>query len=432
MRFISALVPHARLNVPAQAGAVQITEAGLVAGSGLVSQNGGLPNQILGGLLGSQISLSAASYNGLANASVNALDFLDALAAQTQVTAGTYGQLLSGSVTVNQLISAEIAALNAPGSVGGAQAAAALQMLAAQVNGSETVSLGTLFNAGLWSPAQVGSIDRSSALGAQLNAYQLLTFAAQIANGAHLVAAPAALTIPGIATISVATTAIEPPQGSYFAVGPAGTTVHTSQIRLQLTASLLTPAALPGGPAQVTLPVYEEVASGTASIQAISCGAIPATDATVTVSGISGVSTAYVGQVAPNVMSNVTAPVTVSPASIIVSPGLTVTGQAEASVQGNTQSLVFNQQQITSLTPQTISSTNMTSNFLQSLQSTLVLQSQPVPLPGLPVILTPVLASVFASLDSVTDQLLSTLGVKVGYLNVTVNGVRCGVPALFE
>ena len=72
MHFVSAIVPHAQLTVPAQAGAVQVTEAGLVAGSGLVSAGGpGLPNAILGGLLGSTLTLDAVSYNGLANADFN-------------------------------------------------------------------------------------------------------------------------------------------------------------------------------------------------------------------------------------------------------------------------------------------------------------------------------------------------------------------------
>ncbi len=78
------------------------------------------------------------------------------------------------------------------------------------------------------------------------------------------------------------------------------------------------------------------------------------------------------------------------------------------------------------------SSTNMTSNFVQGLRSTLVLQVQPTSVPGLPLVLLTMLAPVFASLDSVTDQVLSTLGVKVGYLDVTVICVRCGVPALLD
>jgi uncharacterized membrane protein len=436
MHFVSAIVPHAQLTVPAQAGAVQVTEAGLVAGSGLISVGGpSLPNAILGGMLGTSLTLDAVSYNGLANANINALDFLDALAAQAHVTAGTYGQLLSGNLGMGQVINAEITALNESNSIGGAQlqAIGALQQISAQLAGSPSVALGSLFNAGLWSTAQIGTIDRTSALSAMLNVYQVTSFAAQIANGSNLVSGANTTTIPGVANVSVAVTAIEPPQGAYYAVGPAGTSVHTAQIRMQLTLNLLGSVALPLlGTFGVSLPVYEEVASGTASIAQISCGANPVNDATVAVAAISGVSTAYVGQVQPGAMTNFSLPVSVSPAPIITGNLLSVTGQAKVTMQGGIQALYFNQQQITSLTPQTVSSTNMTSSFLAGLQPpNLVLQSNP-PVPLLTPLLTPVLAPAFAGLDAVSDQVLSTLGVRVGYLDVTVNGVRCGVPALIQ
>ncbi len=435
MRFASALVPHAQVSVSAQASAVQMTEAGLQAGSGLVEQSGGLPNAVLGGLLGSQLSLSLANYNGMANAQVNALDFLNALAVQANVTAGTYGQLLTGSLSMGQVLAAEVAALNKEGSVGGAQLAAtqALQSMSADLLGSPSVALGNLFSAGLWSNAQVGSIDPTSALNATLNVYHLTTAAAQVANGGHLVQASLPVTIPGVASVSMAMTAIEPLQSAYFAVGPAGaTTVHTAQIRLQLTVKLLSGFGSGSQAAPVSLPLYEELASGTATLSAISCGANPEADATVSVLAQSGVSNVYVGQVQPDAMTNVTQPVQVSPGQILTTPLVSVVGQATAAVQGSQQSLTFSQQQIVSLTPQTVSSTAMTSNLLQSLQSGLVLQTQPVGVPGVTPAIAALLSPVFASLDGVTDQILRALGLRVGYLDVTVNGVRCGVPALFH
>jgi uncharacterized membrane protein len=111
---------------------------------------------------------------------------------------------------------------------------------------------------------------------------------------------------------------------------------------------------------------------------------------------------------------------------------VTVTGSAEVAAQGSSQNLYFSQAQISAQTAQTVSSTNTLSNLLQTLQSTLVLQSTPVPLPTVTAALTPLLAPVFAGLDTVIDQTLITLGVRVGYLDVTVPGDRCGVPALIQ
>ena len=296
------------------------------------------------------------------------------------------------------------------------------------------VALGTLFSAGVWQSAKIGTIDRTTALQAAVNVYQVTSFAAQIANGSNLVNAGNPLTLP-VATVTVATTAIEPPQGSYFSIGPAGTTVHTSQVRLQLTFNLTTQLLIPLlQPVAVTLPVYVEVASGTASIASIGCGGSPGADAKVGVSAMSGVGSAFVGTVTPNAMTNFNQPVTVSPATLVNTLNiLTVTGASNVSAAGNTMPLTFTQSQIDALQSQRISSMNMTSNLLATLQSTLKLTVNPAPLQlTVPALLTPILTPVFAILDGVTDQVLSTLGVQVGYLDVTVTGDRCGVPALIQ
>jgi uncharacterized membrane protein len=40
------------------------------------------------------------------------------------------------------------------------------------------------------------------------------------------------------------------------------------------------------------------------------------------------------------------------------------------------------------------------------------------------------LSPLAAALDPLVDGLLEALGVKLGYMDVTATGVRCGVPAL--
>jgi uncharacterized membrane protein len=66
--------------ISATATAAQINEAGFSAGTGLLSLDKGLANAILSALLGTSIDLSLVQYQGLANANVNALGFIDALA----------------------------------------------------------------------------------------------------------------------------------------------------------------------------------------------------------------------------------------------------------------------------------------------------------------------------------------------------------------
>ncbi len=442
MQFIRAIVPNANLTVYATATSAQIGEAGLEAGSGLVAISGGLENQILGGMLGTNVSLSLVSYQGLAQAQIDALDFLDALASQENISAGTYSQVLNSTVSVSSILKAEIGALNKEGSLvqGNAAAIAGLQLLAAEIGGSPSISVASLINAGIWQNAPIGKVDRDVALQATMNVYQLTSFAAQIANGSNLVNAASAINIPGVASVSIATTAIEPPQGSYYTFGPVGMSVHTAQIRLLLTANLLGGLPLPGvsSGSPISLPVYIEVASGTATLSSITCGKTPATDGLVGVSAMTGVVNAYVGSVSPALMSNFSNAVSVAPA-VLVNAGLVqITAQANLGVNGSTQPLSFNQTQIAGGISQRASSMNMATNLLQGLQNdhlALTVLGQPIPL-LLPTLvlasLTTLLAPVFSSLDSVADQALAALGVQVGYLDVTVTGERCGVPGIVQ
>jgi len=433
MQFVSAIVPHASLTVYAKSSGMLLNEAGLVAGSGLASFNSGLANTVLGGALGTQVSLSAVSYQGLANAQINALDFLNGLAVQANVSTGTYGQLLASTVSMRSVVAAAISALNKQGS-SQASAVTALQALDEVVSTSPTIALSGLISAGPWSNASIGTIDPNTVLQTSINVFQIITFAAQIANGSNLIQALSATSIPGVATVDLAMTAIEPEQGSYYSLGPVGITVHTSQIRLFLTIHLLAGITIGLVSAPVSLNFYLEVADGTASLQNISCNASPSTDGQVGVLASSGLANAYIGNVSPvSAMTNFSQPVVPSAATILsVANVVTVTGSAEAALQGNAQSLLFTEQQIASLTPQTVSSTNNLSNLLTTLQSSLTLHTTPISLPAVVAAIPPLLAPVFAGLDMVIDETLVTLGVRVGYLDVTVPGDRCGVPALIQ
>jgi len=424
-------------TLTATATAAQINEAGFYAGSGTVSVNAGLINSILTSVLpGSNISLTAVQYQALLNTNIDALSFFNKLATNVGVTTGTYNSVLQSSASVQSVLQSEIDVLNAPTSV----ASVALSTLKAEISGAPSVTLSNLFNLGVWQNVGVGSTNSATGLSAQLNAYQLASLAAQVANGQNFVTIPnSALGIAGVATMTAASTVIEPPQGPAFEFTPVGTTVHTAQVRLQLNLQLLSALSLGGvlGTAPVNLPIYVEVGSGNAQLTNISCGYNPATDATVQINAQSGVAQAYVGTVSKTSMSNVTTPVTVSPATLVnVASVVTITGSGEVSVGSATATpLTFNQTQMTNLTAQTVTSTGMLSNLLQTLNShttlsgTLLGASLGKTSPLL-TSLNGLLSPAFAGLDPLVDGLLAGLGIKIGYLDVTATGARCGVPTL--
>jgi uncharacterized membrane protein len=436
--FARAMVSDNSVLIQAKAGAAEINEAGLVAGSGLVNIDNGLINAIIGGLTGSSLSLTSFQYQGLANTNINALDFLDALAGQANITSGTYGQVLNGGLTVQAVVAAAASALNqeAQYSSDSLTALQALNILGTEITASTTIPLGTLLDAGFWQNARIGSIDRNSVLQANLNLYLLTTFAAQIAGGSNYLSLTNVLAIPGVATIDLGLTLRPPASGAYFAVGPVGATVHTSVVRLLLTARLLSSLSLGLSSAPVNLPIYGEIAEGTATVSGIACGTDPANDSTVQVSAQSGLANVYVGSVTPAMMTNFSRQVTVGPAVIVNAAGIArITGSAQVTVLGGAATLTFTQPQILSGTSQTASGTGTGSTFGQGLSANLQLQvtllGVPLPVDPLPN-LTALLKPVFAAVDGLLDATLRTLGVRAGYLDVTVTGTRCGVPALIE
>ncbi len=432
------------VGITATATAAQIPQGGFYAGSGLLSVNGGLINAVLSGVLGSNIDLDAVSYNGLLNANISALSFFQALATNIGVTAGSYGSLLQNSVSVQQVLQAEIDALNAPGSV----AAVALQSLQAQISGSPNLQLADLFDLGVWQSEGLDSGNAQTALQTTLNAYQLASLAAQVANGHNFVTVPVStLGIPGVATLVAATTVIEPPVSAPFVFGPVGMQVHTSQVRLQLQLNLLAALPLGGsfGSAPVSLPIYIEIADGEATLTGISCGLNSATDATVTIAAQPAAARVFIGTVTPAAMSNFSARPTVSPAQLVNLLGiLGISGQAELDLgSGTATPLTFSQADIAARTAQTASSTGMLANLLQVLGSHLTLTATPsaalspllapvlnLLLPTIKAGLVTLLQPVFAGLDPLVDGLLAALGIRIGYLDVTATGVRCGAPVL--
>src|SRR5690606_27699591 len=102
--FGSAIMAPPTLSTTATASSQ--AEAAFSVGSRLAKVDGGILNALLGGLVGGSLSLSVMDYNALLSAAVDALSFLDALAVQLNLTAGTYGDVLQSKATVGQIATA--------------------------------------------------------------------------------------------------------------------------------------------------------------------------------------------------------------------------------------------------------------------------------------------------------------------------------------
>ncbi|MDR0241996.1 MAG: pilus assembly protein TadG-related protein [Burkholderia sp.] len=261
----------------------------------LATLQGGLVNQLLTTLTNSPspLALSLVDYQGLAQVNLNMAGIL------ANLPIGSSTSVLSGTVTLGQLLNAELQAATQQ-SVASANLTALNAIVAAicptpQNCGGPTVSLGNL--------VQTAVSSGTSAVNASVNALGLLTTALQVANSTTPVS---------ISTIQVQTpTALAPllnatVQGSVslagnqpaIASGPAGpatcattdclthATASQGTIFLNTTVSLLTTCSdgsltfgnnscATGSPASVLkaqLPITVYVAPATAGLKQIVCG----------------------------------------------------------------------------------------------------------------------------------------------------------------
>jgi uncharacterized membrane protein len=422
--FAHYLTGTNQYNITTTATAATTQMAAFEIGSRLLSLNGGVLNAVLGSLLGTTLSLSVMDYNSLASVHIDAFSFLSAVATRVNLTAATYDQILSANLKVSDIIAAMLSAQQVAN--GASTATTALSSISQAVNTVTTqMQLGSLIDVGPYGGLTAGTQPQ---MGVAVSLLQLLNATAQIANGTHQIATKLDLSLPGILKVQLMVTIGERPQGSsWLVVGTTGASVHTAQTRLLLTVQLLG-----SGPVDaVNLPVYVEVASGTATLNAISCGFPDISTSTVTLGVTPGIVNAWIGDVTPANMTNFSTAPNPPPATLVnLAPLLTVTGRANA-YMGNTTptNATFTYPQIQAQTPRTVTTTNFTSSLVSSLLGNLSLNVKLIglglPIPGLGATVAAILAGVTSPVDQLLASLLQTLGIGLGQADVWVTGVRC-------
>jgi uncharacterized membrane protein len=417
--FARYLTGASSFTIKTTATATSTEMASFAIGSRLLSVNGGVINALLGSMLGTTLSLSVMDYNSLISAKIDALDFLSALATRVNLTGVTYSDLLSSNIKVGDFMAA---ALTTQQITNGANAATtALSTISQAVTGSTTkISPGTLIDLGPFANLTVGQKPK---VGASVSVFDLISTVAQIANGNNQIATSVNLGLPGIANVSVLATVGERPVGSsWIAIGTQGVSVHTAQTRILATVTVLGS----GSVSSINLPVYVEVASGTATLNAVSCGHPNISTSQVTIGVTPGIVDAWIGNVTAADMTNFTHKPNPPPATLVTVLGIPITGLAHAGMGNTTPTNVnFNYSDIQAGTKKTVTTTNFLSSLTASLLGDLSLNIAGIPLPGLGALVMSLLNAVTSPIDQVLASLLSTLGIGLGQVDVWVLGVRC-------
>jgi uncharacterized membrane protein len=179
-------------------------------------------NSIIGQILNSVMpGASAVSYAGLLDANVTVAD----LAANLPVTVGSPDELLDAEITMADLLVASADALAANGN---AADAAFVQGLVGLAVGGGTFRFGDVIGASAGGDTPAGDV--------VLQVPQLLTTAAFLVDGEHLVTVPAStLNIPFVGDVGLRMTGIEAPRTGGI---QDGASVTTRQISLEVTPAI--------------------------------------------------------------------------------------------------------------------------------------------------------------------------------------------------
>ena len=225
----ATLLPRASLNI-------RSTLISVDTGKSLIL------NSVFSGLLGGNVALDAAGWNGLLNTNVQLLNYLDQLAIKLNVAAGKYDELLSTKTSVGNLIDAMASALKAGGSGDSTNISiSALEAIAAAAripSNQPSISLGEIL--------KLQSGTSSAGLDLALQAFQLVQGVVQAANWKNAATASVPVKINGL-DVNLMTKIVEPPQFSVIGnpelakANPLGENkiyVRTASVRTLLSVSL--------------------------------------------------------------------------------------------------------------------------------------------------------------------------------------------------
>lgn len=413
---LPAAVP---LRVTGTAASAQF--AAFTIGSGTLQLQGGIANALLGALLGAKLSLSVSDYDALASARVDGLRVLDALGASLNMQAANYTDIVQAQASVGQMLMA--------------------LRVAAQDNGSVVSALSGILNAlpnagNLIAIGQVDGLGDAAALapprgfaGPSLNVLNLLGAAAALANGQNQVAVDLGATIPGLLATRLTLAIGERKRSSgWVRPGSPNATVQTAQTRLLIEATVTAPLGL----GSLTLPVYAEVAPAQATLRALTCAGPSGRQVTLDAqTGLATLAIAGVPRTAINGGS--TGPDLSQPAPLIALPLITVSGRALVTLGTGAQTLTFSEADIANHTVRSVASGNLTQSLTGSLLRNLTLNINGIGVaPLLQSALTTTLGAVAPAIDLVLDNVLRSLGLRLGYADLDVDGTLCSQAVLVQ
>ncbi len=440
VKAVAAATPQAAFSIGSRLADVDTKESPLL-------------NSLLGGLLGTSISLQAMDYKALLNTDIEVLSFLDVLTTRLNLTAASYSDVLATQATVGQIAGAMA---HVPGL--DSTSRLALETLAANASATAAFPLTKLVDLGNVGKLALGQ--KPPGLVVAAGALDMLMAAAVVANGSRQIDLGTGIALPPLANMQLKVAVGEPPQSSpWFRVGQQGALVRTAQTRIKLTADVAIGNSNPVAGlnlASVSLPINVELAYGEAEITDISCPTGRPESRKVTIAARPGLASLKLARNDSANFGDFTRPQSFGDAQIAKAavelkllgitvlklPLVEVSGRSEVDI-GNTakQTLVFNDADIAAKKIKTVTTSDYTQSLTTSLLDRLDLHVSAVGLPlsflddVLNLVKPPVIAvlrTATAPVDKLLYNLLKTLGIGLGQADVRVTGATCGRSVLVQ
>ncbi|MBN8849191.1 MAG: hypothetical protein J0I73_14000 [Sphingomonas sp.] len=427
--FLAAIFGRREVAIARTATAARQRYAAFSIGSRLASLDGGLLNNYLSALTGSNISLSVMDYNALAGADVDLLRYLPMLRTSAGLKAVTYDEILKSNVSTPQALDALAGALSADGK---ADAAKAINRLLTLVGG-RSLTLSALIDAGPFARQGEGGTGI-----AKVDSLAMLTAILQLAAKDRQVALNLGATVPGLTATRVSLAIGEREANSpWITITDTGAPiVRTAQTRLYVRTQIGS-VSLPGigSLATIDLPLFVEIAGAEGRLAAIDCAGANARG--VTLEARTDIVRAAIGNIDESKLADFKTAITPRRATLVHTLLADVTGLADISAGASEpwQSLRFDAAAIAAGERQKVRATSPVGGLATSLISRASVQAVllgilPLPLDPLVQAVGGALSLVAPALDGLLMNLTGLLGVGIGEADLRVTGVRCGTAVL--
>ncbi|CAK7259070.1 MULTISPECIES: pilus assembly protein TadG-related protein [unclassified Shinella] len=429
--FVAAVFTPTSPMLSATGSAARSKTAAFSIGTRLASLNDGILNALLGKLLGTNLSLNVMDYRALVDADIAVHPFLKAVATTLNLTAGTYEEVLNAGITVPQLLASMRAVEGLSGPV-----RSALRLVEQATAGSKVkLPLSRILNL---DPKKGLAVATGGDWKMSINALQMITAAAALANGKNQVALDVGAVVPGLAAVKVNLAIGEPPvETPSHRLGAPGSAVRSAQTRLSVEVGIDGLAALAG--LRIKLPLYVEVAAAEAKLTDIRCYGGSLGNANVAIDAVPGVAEIAIGKVDPSVLSDFSDDARVTKARIVDSALLSIDAitHVEAKNLSKTR-LTYTPAEIAAGTMKSVSTRDTLTSAVRSLfgnldaEINIKLLGLPIGIPGIASALGSTLGAVTPAIDELLYNVLLLAGVRIGEADIRVTGVSCQRPALVQ